>query len=100
MIYQLIITFILFLVIVIIALQNSTPLELKLLMWHPQMSLTALIFYSSLVGAAIVAVLALPKLVSKSFKVRHLNREIAHLEKRAARLVKENAERSAEGPDA
>ena len=52
------------------------------------MSLTALILYSSLIGGAIVAVLALPKLVRKSLDVRSLNREIYKLKKGIAELEK------------
>ena len=45
------------------------PLELKFITWKLQMSLTAFIFYSSVIGAAIIAVLTLPKLVSKYLKI-------------------------------
>jgi len=54
------------------------------------MSLTALILYSSLVGGAIVAVLALPKLVRKSLDVRSLNREISNFKRKMAELEKGN----------
>jgi uncharacterized integral membrane protein len=72
---SLIITFLLLLVVIITAIQNSMPLELKFFAWKLQISITALIFYSSLIGAAIVAVLALPKLVRKSLDVRRLQRD-------------------------
>ena len=72
---SLIITFFLLLGIIITSLQNSTPLELKSIIWDLRMSSTALILYFSLIGVAIVAVLALPKLVRKSFDVRSLNRK-------------------------
>ena len=52
------------------------------------MSLTVLILYSSLIGGAIVAVLALPKLVRKSLDVRSLNKEIYKLKKRILELEK------------
>jgi uncharacterized integral membrane protein len=58
---SLIITFLLLLVIIITAMQNSMPLDFKFFTWNFQTSITALIFYSSLIGGAIVAVLALPK---------------------------------------
>jgi uncharacterized integral membrane protein len=64
------------------------PLELKFITWNLQMPLTALILYSSLIGGAIVAVLALPKLVRKSLDVRSLNREIQKLKKKIAELGK------------
>jgi hypothetical protein len=50
------------------------------------MSFTALIFYSSVIGGAIVAILILPKLVKKSLHVRSLNREINKLKKKMTEL--------------
>ena len=85
---SLIITFLLLLGLVIASLQNSMPLELKLITWSLQMPFADLILYSSLIGGAIVAVLALPKLVRKSLDVRNLNREIYKLEKRIVELEK------------
>jgi len=88
MYFSLIITFLLLLGLVITSLQNSMPLELKFITWNLQMSLTALILYSSLIGGAIVAVLALPKLVRKSLDVRSFRREISNLKKRIVELGK------------
>ena len=85
---SLIITFLLILGIIVTSLQNSVPLELKLLAWDLKTSLTALIFYSSLVGAAVVAILSLPKLVSKHFKVRSLTKELQRLKERNAESEK------------
>ncbi len=76
---SLIITFLLLLVIIITAVQNTMPLYLKFFTWNFQISITALIFYSSLIGGAIVAVLALPKLAKKSLHARNMNREIHKL---------------------
>jgi uncharacterized integral membrane protein len=64
------------------------PLELKFITWNLQMPLTTLILYSSLIGGAIVAVLALPKLVRKSLDVRSLNRETSNLKKKIVELEK------------
>jgi len=88
---SLIITFLLLLGIVITSIQNSLPLEVKFIAWNHQMSLTALIFYSSLLGGAIVAVLALPKLVKKSLDVRSLNREIQKLKQEISEVGKGHA---------
>lgn len=85
---SLIITFLLLLAIVITGIQNSMPLELKFIAWNHQMSLTALIFYSSLFGGAVVAVLALPKLVKKSLQVRKLNKEMYNLKEKALEMEK------------
>jgi uncharacterized integral membrane protein len=59
MYFSLALTVLLLLAIVITSLQNSMPLNLKFITWNLQMPLTALILYSSLIGGAIVAVLAL-----------------------------------------
>ena len=88
---SLIITFLLLLGIVITSIQNSMPLDLKFIAWNHQMSLTALIFYCSLFGGAIVAVLALPKLVKNFLQVRRLNREISKLKEKILELEKAHA---------
>jgi uncharacterized integral membrane protein len=85
---SLIITFLLLLGIIITSLQNSMPLNFKFFTWNLQVAITALIFYSSLIGGAIVAVLALPKLVRKTLDVRSLNREIYRLKKKILELEK------------
>jgi uncharacterized integral membrane protein len=64
------------------------PLDFKLLTWNFQISITALIFYSSLIGGAIVAVLALPKLAKKSLHARSMNREIHKLKEKVLELEK------------
>jgi uncharacterized integral membrane protein len=85
---SLIITFLLLLVIIITAIQNSMPLDFKFLTWNFQISVTALIFYSSLLGGAIVAVLTLPKLAKKSLNIRKLHREIYKLKEKSLELEK------------
>ena len=87
---SLIITFLLFLVIIITGIQNSMPLDLKFFFWDLQMSITALILYSSMIGGAIIAILTLPKLVKKSLHVRRLNREIHNLKENMTELGKEH----------
>jgi uncharacterized integral membrane protein len=82
MYFSLIITFLLLYVIIITAIQNSMPLDFKIFTWNFQLSITALIFYSSLIGGAIVAVLALPKLAKKSLHGRSMNKEIQKLKKK------------------
>lgn len=91
---SLIITFLLLLVTIITAIQNSTPLELKFFSWNIQVSITALIFYSSLIGGAIVAVLSLPKLAKKSFHVRSMNKEIHKLKEKILDLEKRDVAES------
>jgi uncharacterized integral membrane protein len=66
-------------------------LDFKFFTWNFQISITALIFYSSLIGGAIVAVLALPKLVRKTLDIRSLNREIYKLKRKILELEKGDA---------
>ncbi len=82
MYFSLIVTFILLLLLIVAALQNSMPVELRFLTWKLQISLLGLIFYSSLVGGAIIAILTIPKLVSKSLSVGRLKKEIYELRKK------------------
>ena len=88
---SLIITFLLLLVVIIPGIQNSMPLKLKFITWNLETSLTGLVFNSSLIGGAIVAVLALPKLVKKSFHVRRLKREVYKLKEEILALEKGHA---------
>ena len=71
---SLIITFLLLLVIIVTAIQNSMPLDFRFFTWTFQLSITALIVYSSLTGGAIVAILSLPKLA--------MNKEINKLKEK------------------
>ena len=91
MYFSLIIVFLLLLAIVITSIQNSMPVDLKFIAWNHQMSLTALIFYSSLFGGAVLAVLTLPKLVKKCFQVRRLNKEMNNLKEKVLELEKGHA---------
>ena len=88
MYFSLITTFLLLLVTIIIALQNSMPLDFKFFTWNFQLSISALIFYSALIGGAIVAVLALPKLAMKALHARSMNREIHKLKEKILELDK------------
>lgn len=85
---SLMISFLLLLGIIIVGIQNSMPLEVKFIAWNLKTSSTALIFYSSLLGAAFVAVLALPKLVRKSLDVRMLKGEVHKLKGKIVELEK------------
>jgi uncharacterized integral membrane protein len=88
---SLIITFALLVVIIVTAIQNGVPLDFKFFTWKFQISITALIFYSSLIGGAILGILTLPKLASKSFHERGMNREIRKLKERILTLEKKDA---------
>jgi uncharacterized integral membrane protein len=94
MYFSLTVVFLLLLGLIIVSLQNSMPLELKFITWSLRMSLPALILDCSLMGGAVVAVLALPKLVRKSLDVRSLNREISNFKRKIAELEKGHADGS------
>jgi len=83
---SLITTFLLLLVLIVAAVQNSIPVEFIFFTWKFQITLLGLIFYSALIGGAIIAILTLPKLVSKSLRVRSLHKEIYELKKKAVDL--------------
>ena len=91
---SLIITFLLLLALIITSIQNSMPLELKILTWKLEMSLTALIFYSSLFGGAIVAVLTLPNTVKTHLRAKKLNGHVYDLKKKVVELEKGGAGKS------
>ena len=93
---SLIITFLLLLGIIVASIQNNVSLDLKFFIWNLRLSLAALIFYSALMGAAIVAILTLPKLVSKYLKIRTLKKEIDGLKIKTVEPAKQQQERSIE----
>ena len=66
---SLIIIFILLLGIIVTGVQNSIPLDIKFFAWNLRITLLALIFYTAISGGAIISLLTLPKLVSKSLKI-------------------------------
>ena len=94
MYFSLIITFLLLLGIIVASIQNIISLDLKFFTWKLQLSLAALMFYSALIGAAIVAILTLPKLVSKYLKIRGLKKEIDGLKRKTLELEKQQDEKS------
>ncbi|MDH3828215.1 MAG: LapA family protein [Desulfobacterales bacterium] len=91
------VTFLLLLVIIVTAIQNSMVLDFKFFTWNFQISITALIFYSSLLGGAIVAVLSLPKLAKKSLRGRSMNKEIHKLKEKIIECEESHVGRSQVG---
>ena len=88
---SLFVTFLLLLVIIITAIQNSMPVEFKFFSWSFQISVAALISFSALIGGAIVAVLAFSRLAKKYFHERSMNREIRKLNEKILELEKRHA---------
>ncbi len=73
---SLIVTFILILLVTVFGLQNGMPLNVKFLFWNLHTSLITVIFGSSLIGAAIIAILTLPKLVTKHLNEKRLTKKL------------------------
>jgi len=86
----LIITFILVLLVTIFGLQNGMPLEVKFLFWNLETSLITVIFGSTLTGGLIVAVLAVPKLITKHFREKKLTKKLGGV----ARLSRDSGQTS------
>jgi uncharacterized integral membrane protein len=79
MVFSIIIAILILSGLAIVGIQNSIPIEIEFFIWKFQLSLSAVIFYSSLFGGAIIAVLTAPKMVSKHLKVKSLNKELSKL---------------------
>jgi len=79
----LIVTFLLILAVVIPGIQNNTPTAFKFFFWEIEATLTAIVFYSALLGAAIVAILILPKLVRKYLDLRSVKKQLSSLKEKA-----------------
>jgi lipopolysaccharide assembly protein A len=90
---SLVVAFLLLLALVIATVQNTMVVDIRFLFWNLQMSMSALVFYSAMVGGAIVAVLSLPALANKYLKMRKLKKKISTLEQHMAALKQENSER-------
>lgn len=96
MYFSLIVTFLLFMALVVASIQNTTPVQLKYLGWVFEMSLTGLIFYASLLGGAIVAVLTLPKLVRQALRIRSFRKETGGMKQQLAHMEKQTDSKSPE----
>ena len=88
----LIVTFLILLIIIIAAIQNNITADLNFITWKFTLTLSALMVYCAILGAAIMAVLTLPKLAMKHLKVRRLNKEIVELKKKAIDMEQEQDE--------
>jgi len=79
---SLIVTFVLLMGLVIAGIQNTASFEIRFLAWSMQMSLTGMIFYASVLGGSIVAVLTLPRMVRLMWRSRSQQRETRDLRQR------------------
>lgn len=84
MYFSLITAFILILGVTIFSLQNGKSLEVTFLIWNFETSLLGIVFASLLIGALIVTVFALPRLVKGRLREKRLVRQVQQLEKQSA----------------
>jgi uncharacterized integral membrane protein len=76
-----VISFLILILLVVAGAQNSASLQIKIGWWNLQMSLTEVIFWAAVGGAAVIAVLSLPKMGKTYMETRRLHKEIRRLEK-------------------
>ncbi len=88
------ITFLLILGITVFAMQNGMPLEVRFLFWGFKSSLVAVIFGSSMVGAAIMAIITVPKVVKKHLRERSLTKQVHEWERKAIELERQLMEQA------
>ena len=89
MYFSLIVTFLLLMALVVASIQNTTAIQVKYLAWELEMSLTGLIFYASLLGGAIVAVLTLPKMARQALRIRSFRKETGGMKKQLSQMEKQ-----------
>jgi uncharacterized integral membrane protein len=77
---SMIISFLILICLVLVGAQNYAPLQLKFAWWTLETSLSAALLWASAAGAAVVAVLSLPKLSMKALQARRLRKEVRRLE--------------------
>jgi uncharacterized integral membrane protein len=75
-----IISFLILICLAVVGAQNYAPLQLKFAWWILETSLSAALLWASAAGAAVVAVLSLPKLSMKALQARRLRKEVRRLE--------------------
>ncbi|MCF8086290.1 MAG: LapA family protein [Desulfohalobiaceae bacterium] len=75
----LILTFILVLILALLGVQNTETLSISFLFWELELTISFVILYSALLGAAAVGILALPKLANKHFSLKRARKELNKL---------------------
>jgi uncharacterized integral membrane protein len=78
--FSVILSFAIFLCLVIVAMQNNTILEIQVMWLSFRISIPALVFLAAAAGALMVAAFGLPKLGRKTLQTRRLNKEVQRLE--------------------
>lgn len=72
-------TFIFVLILVLFGVQNTETFHMNFLLWERETTISFLVFYSALLGAAAVGILALPKLANKHFSLKRTRKELSKL---------------------
>ncbi len=76
-----ILCFLILLFLVILGVENNSVMQIKFAWWELQMTLGAVIFWAAVGGAAMIAIVCLPKLGKKYVEARRLHKEVQRLEK-------------------
>jgi len=67
--------------IVVLAIQNGMPLDVKFIFWQFKTSVASIVLVSAVAGAIFIALLTLPGLIKKYFRERKLTKQVGQLEK-------------------
>jgi uncharacterized integral membrane protein len=79
--FSIIVSFLIIVLMVVAGLQNGSPLQVDFAWMTLQMSVRTVVFWAGIGGAAVVALLCLPRLSRKAIEGRALRKEIKRLEK-------------------
>lgn len=93
---SLVLSFVGILVLVVASVQNNVPVEISLFAWTYQTTLTKVIALTGLIGAAVVVVILIPRMIRKQLVIRRLKKELAQ-EKQRSVLTRPAAGRQSSG---
>jgi uncharacterized integral membrane protein len=74
-----VLAFIFLVILGLFGVQNTETLTVNFLLWKLELSLTLLVLYCAVLGAAFVGILSLPKLANKHFSLKRARRELNKL---------------------
>lgn len=87
----LIIAFLLAIGVAVFAIQNSTPVQVRLFLWQFQSTLVQIILSSAAIGAVVAFLLGLPRSIRRGLRLREQERYIRELKGRLQAYTKEEA---------
>ena len=75
-----ILSFLILVMLFIVGVQNNAAVQMKFAWWNFQMSIHTVVLWAAVGGAAMIAILGLPKLGSKYLQAKRLQKEVQRLE--------------------